>query len=219
MNGSRANVSSTANVLRKLHLLVGETRCRLYDWRHDVRTCGDVTLAGLEIVGGSVEHGAPYVPSHPRFLYEILRTLDIDFSRYHFVDLGSGKGRVLLVASEFPFQRIVGVEFASELHAIAVDNVKRYRSATQRCRDIACIHGDAMKFSFPDAPIILFMYNPFGPAVMVPVLRNLQQSIERNPRDVILLYAAPFHGQLVEQETSLRRVATGRYHNTYRVAR
>jgi len=219
MNGSRASVLSTANVLQKLHLLVGETRCRIYDWKHNVRTCGDVTLAGLEIVGGSAEHGAPYAPSHPRFLNDILRKLDIDFPRYHFVDLGSGKGRVLLVASEFPFQRIVGVEFASELHAIAVDNVKRYRSETQRCRDIVCIHGDAMKYSFPEVPTILFMFNPFRPAVMVPVLRNLQRSIERAPRDVTLLYAAPFYGELVEQETSLRCVAQERYHNTYKVPR
>jgi len=203
-------------VTDRLKYVVGETRCRLYDWRHNVRTCGDVSVASLGDVGENVDHAAPYMPSHPKFLDSIIRNLGIDYSRYVFVDLGSGKGRVLLVASEFPFARIQGVEFSRSLHDTAVQNVRRYSSRTQRCKKVEPIHGDAIKFEFPRSPTVIFMFNPFRPAVLVPVLHSLQASIDQLPRDVILLYTAPFYGDLIESETSLRLVSEERYHNQYR---
>ena len=204
------------SVTERLKYVVGETRCRLYDWRHNVQTCGDVAVASLGDVGANADHAAPYMPSHPKFLDSIIRNLGIDYARYVFVDLGSGKGRVMLVASEFPFARVQGVEFSRSLHEIAARNVERYSSRTQRCKTVEPIHGDAMQYQFPRSPTVIFMFNPFRPAVLVPVLRNLEASIAENPRDVLLLYTAPYYGDLVESETRLRLVREERYHNLYR---
>src|SRR5918996_1296859 len=113
------------NVLRNV---VGQARCRVFDWQHRVDTCGSSKLADLTIVGENTSHGGPYYASHPKFLFELLSSLDIDYPSYTFVDIGSGKGRVLLIASEFPFAEIIGVEFAKELHEIAAQNIRRYRS-------------------------------------------------------------------------------------------
>ena len=204
-------------LIRLLRNLVGEARCRLFDWRHGVRTCGDAHLNALTIAGGNADHGFFYQASHPKFLGEVFGSLKVEYSRYLFVDLGSGMGRVMLVASEFPFRRIVGVEFARELHEIACDNIGRYRSASQKCHDVRSIHQDAVEFAFPALPTVLFMANPFRPAVLVPVLQNLQRSLESDPRDVVLLYTAPLFGDLVERETALRCVERSTYHNTYRL--
>ena len=204
------------SVTERLRYVVGETRCRLYDWRHNVETCGDVSVTSLGDVGENVDHAAPYMPSHPKFLDGTIRALGIDYSRYVFVDLGSGKGRVLLVASEFPFARVQGVEFSRVLHDIAARNVKQYSSRRQRCPNVEPIHGDAIKYEFPRSPTVIFMFNPFGPPVLVPVLRNLEESIARDPRDVLLLYMAPYYGDLIERETRLRLVSEERYHNQYR---
>jgi SAM-dependent methyltransferase len=203
-------------VTERLKYVVGETRCRLYDWRHNVQTCGDVSVTSLGDVGENGDHAAPYMPSHPKFLDGTIRNLGIDYSRYVFVDLGSGKGRVLLVASEFPFARVQGVEFSRPLHDIAARNVKQYNSRSQRCRIVEPIHGDAIRYEFPRSPTVIFMFNPFGPAVLLPVLQNLEASIARLPRDVVLLYMAPYYGGLIESETSLRLVSQERYHNQYR---
>ena len=45
-------------------------------------------------------------------LVEILADLGIYYPDCVFLDLGAGKGRALLLASQFPFKRIVGVEFS-----------------------------------------------------------------------------------------------------------
>ena len=197
--------------------IVGAARCRMFDWRYKVRTCGIVSLEKLTIESDNARHGVFYHPTHPKFLFEVLGALDIDYERYRFIDLGSGKGRVLLVASEFPFREVLGVEFARELHEIACQNLRRYRSPSQKTRNVRSVYGDAIAFEFPVAPIVLFLANPFGPGVLVPILRRLQESLTAHPRDAIIVYAAPDHGELIERETGLTCVERSVYHNTYRV--
>ena len=70
------------------------------------------------------------------------------------IDLGSGKGRVLLMASNYPFHRIVGVELLPELHRIAMKNVKAYKSSLPRCFALECVVGDALDFVFPVEPTV-----------------------------------------------------------------
>jgi hypothetical protein len=195
---------------------VSEARCRYYDWQHGVNTCGDAKLADLTLVGSNADHGVFYHPAHPKFLREVLNSLKIDFSTYTFIDLGSGKGRALLVASEYPFAEIIGVEFAAELHEIAARNIQSYRSKTQRCKNVRSVNLDAAEFEMPATPLVLYLFNPFRPAVLVPVLQRLQRSLDAHPRDVTMIYAAPFHAGLIEQETALKCVEQATYHNTYR---
>jgi SAM-dependent methyltransferase len=40
--------------------------------------------------------------------------LALDYRRFSFVDVGSGKGRALLLASDYPFREIIGVELSPE---------------------------------------------------------------------------------------------------------
>ncbi len=195
---------------------VSEARCRYFDWQHGVSTCGDANLANLTLVGKSADHGVFYHPAHPKLLFEIFNSLKIDFPSHTFVDLGSGKGRALLVASEYPFAEIIGVEFAAELHEIAARNIQSYRSKTQRCKKVRSVNLDAAEFEMPATPLVLYLFNPFRPAVLIPVLQRLQRSLDSQPREVTLIYTAPFHANLIEQETALRCVEQATYHNTYR---
>ena len=201
-----------------LRNVVGEARCRFFDWQHRVRTCGNANLTDLTLAGNNTAHAVHYHPSHPKFLFEVLTDLPVDYSSNTFIDFGSGKGRVLLVASEFPFAEIIGVEFAAELHEIASRNIRSYQSKTQKCKNVRSLNLDAAEFQFPLTDLVLYLFNPFGPGVLTPVLQNLQRSIESHPRNVLLIYMSPFHGDLIERETSLKCVERSRFHNTYRFA-
>src|SRR6185436_7767539 len=116
-------------VRKILERLIVKTRDILYDVRHRVRTRGVVPVAKLGLTHDSIQYEG-IVPKTLRKIIAALGPVD----GYTFVDLGSGMGRAVLVASEFPFRRIVGVEIAAELHAIAGRNVRRYRGR-QQCRD------------------------------------------------------------------------------------
>src|SRR5882724_12595376 len=88
----------------------------LFDVFRNVRTGGAVSLDRLTLVG-SGKTGFDYLPARPRNVRRALSDLPVDNpAKYTFVDLGSGKGRILFLAAEFPFRRIQGIEFAVELH-------------------------------------------------------------------------------------------------------
>ena len=72
-------------------------------------------------------YNAGYFGVAPSALRQILERLAFDFEKYTFFDLGSGKGRALLIASEYPFHAIAGVELSPKLHAIAKANLAAYR--------------------------------------------------------------------------------------------
>ena len=74
-----------------------------------------------------------YVATTASLIYEILSSLALPPDTFAFVDMGSGKGRALLVASEFAFAKIVGIELSPHLHRIAQENIKRYSPASQQC--------------------------------------------------------------------------------------
>src|SRR5262247_1668134 len=74
-----------------------------------------------------------YVATTASLIYEILTSLALEPDTFSFVDMGSGKGRALLVASEFAFAKIIGIEHSPYLHRIAEENIKRYSPASQRC--------------------------------------------------------------------------------------
>jgi len=175
--------------LKPVFRTVGETRCKAWDLLHGVDTCGDVLLADLDFQSENKAPGLEYQSHHPRLLRTFLDELAVDYEKYAFVDFGCGKGRMLLVASEFPFSRIVGVEFAAPLAEIAKRNLATYRSKTQRCRDISVFAMDAVDYELPDQPEVLYFYSPFPPAVMEKVYQNIERSLQKHPREIFVIFS------------------------------
>src|SRR5580698_4756503 len=90
-------------------------------------------------------HNNGYFAVAPSVFHAIMRAmleqLHLDFQRFRFVDLGSGKGRALLLASDYPFREIIGVELSPELDRIARANIARYDGARYRA-PVSSIQGD-----------------------------------------------------------------------------
>ena len=125
-------------------------------------------------------------------------------AEYTFVDLGSGKGRMLFLAAEYPFRKIQGVEFALQLHQQAERNISRYRHARQRCTDLESTNLDASEYIFPDGKLVLYLFNPFGPEVFKKVLINLGKSLAQHPRHVIVVIVNPEFALITEAMPFLR---------------
>jgi SAM-dependent methyltransferase len=104
------------------------------------------------------------------------------------VDLGCGKGRVVLVAAQFPFQRVVGVDISPDLTEVARRNIQVFPRASTRCRDIEVQNADATRFEFPESNVLLHLYHPFDSEVTAAVLRRLEASVVARPRQVRIAY-------------------------------
>lgn len=170
-----------------------------YDWNQRVDTTSATVSFRNRLLG--VFH-SPYQATEPDLFHEMVGGLKIDYSRFVFLDLGSGKGRTLLMASDYPFLRILGVEVLPELHRVAQENVRKYRSDQQTCFRIEPILADARDFDFPLEPLVVYLFNPFPQPILESVLTRLQRSVRENPRPVYLLY----HNPLLESVLAKRTV-------------
>jgi len=159
-----------------------------YDWENRVNTTSGTVGWRARLLG--LFH-SPYQPTDPALFQEMMASLPIEFDQFTFIDLGSGKGRTLLMASEYPFRKIVGVELIAELHRAAEENIRDYHSATQQSKQIEAICADACEFVFPETPLVLYLFNPLPEAGLRRVIRNLEQSLEQSPRLVWIFYHNP----------------------------
>lgn len=141
-------------------------------------------------------HGYPYTPAPERMFCELMEGLAIRYEDFTFIDLGSGKGNALLIATRYPFRQILGVEYAESLHKIAEKNIAAYCQVRDDSRKIQSIHGDAMSFPLPEAPTVCFLNNPFDETVMEPVVRNIVESLRRTPRPFFVVYMTSLYAEV-----------------------
>jgi hypothetical protein len=187
-----------------------------FDREFVVETHGKLEIDTLTITGGNRNHGESYLGSDPSVVREALAALPIVPENFAFVDFGSGKGRALLLASEFPFKFIIGVEFAAELQHACEANLKTYRNPSSRCLDIRPIHQDAAKFDLPAEPLVLYFNNPFDRVIFDAVTSRLDNSLRLQPRPVWIVYCNPRDRQCFDDAPFLEAVAANPAYCIYR---
>jgi hypothetical protein len=194
-------------VRKTLELLITKARDILYDVRHRVRTRGVVPVAELGLTRDSIQ----YEGIAPKTLRKTIAALG-PVDRYTFVDLGSG---MVLVASEFPFRRIVGVEIAPELHAIAARNLRRYHGR-QECRDIHLVQLDALRYEPAGEETVFFFNFPFREAFMTRVVGNIERSLQAHPRRAFLVFVNPETAHVVDRSPVFEPFVTDKYFRIWR---
>ena len=212
-----------------------------YDWEHRVDTTSGSVGWRERLLGVFL---SDYQPTDPAAFAEMMASLPIDFRQFTFVDLGSGKGRTLLMAAEYPFRRIVGVEILPELHRVAEENVRAYlerkvgiRVGASEGADganletpeaaslqesqvrIECVCADARDYEFPAEPLVLYLFNPISQAGLVRVVTNLERSLREHPRDVYILYHNPLLEHVLAQSPALERIGGPHQFAIYRNTR
>ena len=166
-----------------------------FDQTTGVDTSGRINLRRLGIGSPNRKHGSDYHGVEPGRFADALADIPEDLSVYTFVDLGSGKGRALLMADKWGFRRIIGVEFSPKLVQVAQVNLKKLK-----LNNAEVLVRDAGEFRFPEEPLVVFMYNPFGPEVLKRVLDNLRI----HPGPLYLTYVNPLQDETIRVHDSLQ---------------
>ncbi|MDX1981232.1 MAG: class I SAM-dependent methyltransferase [Bryobacteraceae bacterium] len=177
-----------------------------FDRQYGVETTGLISMTSMTIDSPNYLYATVYKASDPDRFQEMMTRLPIRHQDYTFVDLGSGKGLTLLLASTFPFACIRGVEFAQELHQVAQANIRSYRNPAQKCRDVESVRADATQYEFPEDPLVIYLYHPFEEEVMAKVVDRIELSYRRKPRPILIAYLQPALRRLLDVRTFLRPV-------------
>jgi SAM-dependent methyltransferase len=182
-----------------------------FDRRHGTDTSGLLMPPDWSFEDESLrDQAVGYVPSPPRVTRAMLRALDVPPEPFTFVDVGCGKGRVLLIAAGLPFRSIAGVEASPALAAVARDNIARAGRLRRKCRDLRVEIADAMRWPLPPGDLVLHLYHPFGPDLLARFLSRVEQALARDPRRLRLLYLRekPEIREVMVRTPWLRRLRT-----------
>jgi SAM-dependent methyltransferase len=162
-----------------------QTQADAFDLSHGIDTCTQADLWRLNIPSPDWRDGKRYAPVSVEAFDIAMANLPITPSEYTFIDLGSGKGRVLILAFERGFRQVIGVEFSPELCTIAKYNL----AATKATAQVVC--QSATEFVFPTEPTVIFLYNSFGPTTLLSTLNHVR-------RGTYIIYVNPQHASVFD---------------------
>lgn len=191
-----------------------------FDQIHGVETSGLVPAANLVTGHPNDEHVTAYYGVAP----SILRSL-IDLWRetpppepiysYTFIDIGAGKGRAMLVASELPFRQVIGIELNPAMAATARQNIHHWQQAhaaditARRPIPIELLEQDALTFDFPSTPTLAFLFHPFEAPVLKQLLRRIETQFANRSNTLDILYVNAECRTLLDKHPAFTRLFNG----------
>jgi|WetSurMetagenome_2_1015567.scaffolds.fasta_scaffold325962_1 SAM-dependent methyltransferase len=167
----------------------------VFDWRYGTETHDVVRTSELEAELENRGHAVSYQPSKARPFLKLLGALGLP-EECTFVDVGSGKGKILLLAA-LRFRRVVGLEFSAKLCAQARRNIDVFRRSHPHLAPIELVEGDATQCVLSGDENVFFLYNPFDGLVLAQFLQLLGRSLRERPRKIWLIYSVPIHAEVV----------------------
>lgn len=173
------------------------------DRQYGVWTQRTVPLYLSRTGAASDDHIFPYagcVPSVLRWAIESVPTID----GATFLDIGCGKGRALIVASEYPFARLIGIEINPDVAALGRRNARRVARRHPDRAPIEIRTGDASAPDLPDGDLVVFMYHPFGRPLVERLFRKLIDGLATH-RSISVIYENPVHGDVFDTSPAFHR--------------
>jgi hypothetical protein len=175
-----------------------------FDAAYGTDTARHVPVADLVRVPGDLrQHAVHYEPSAlpkiRRALGVVRRHLGPAISSYSFVDVGSGKGLVVLLASREPYRHVHGVELAPDLHAIARTNHEKFLARHRAATPVTWWCMNALDFPMPEGNLVVYLYNPFDELLTAHLVDRLAAADGR--RHLVIVYINPVHRHVFERES------------------
>jgi SAM-dependent methyltransferase len=178
-----------------------------FDQEFHVDTSGHLqgTVLGLGR-GGDPSSNTGYGGSQPSMSRTALSVIP-NPERLSFVDIGCGKGRALIVASEFPFRSVVGIEIAPELVRIAKNNAAVIAREHPGRPLITLVEGSALDVhNLPSGDLVVYLYTPFGENSTEQLRKNIEYLLSQEPRTVYVVSCNPIWAESFDRSPMLKRI-------------
>lgn len=191
-----------------------------FDLEFGVRTSG--LIAGRHLVSGSPSdrHSTAYYGIAP----SVFRSMLVRWRRCRpvthldeitFVDLGAGMGRALLLAAEYPFRAVIGVELHPTLARIARRNMAVWRTSGRARAQMRLVCADAAQYEPPPGPCVAFLFNPFGGPVLRRVLTRWIQAFAARKSYFDLLYVNDEQGDAIRRLPGFTQLFQGQVRRSH----
>jgi SAM-dependent methyltransferase len=176
------------NTLSIIASVVDDQYLKCFDRKYNVRTSGYISLSETSFDRTRLADATRYRPVNAWAFRTLLRKLNLP-KTLSFVDLGCGFGRACLLAAEYGFERVTGVELAPELCSVAEENLASSRLSVRNDRNIRILKGDAVEYCKAADDDIFFMFRPFSRQLLVIVVDALIDRAVKSKRPIIFIYS------------------------------
>jgi SAM-dependent methyltransferase len=200
---NRADKSSASGITDRANVI------HPFDLAYAVDTSGLIEGQNLPTPHPNAFWSTAYYAIAPSIFDQLIQELEFrlapDWSAFTFLDLGSGKGRALMLASRLPFRAILGVEISPELARICRRNLLGFSAPWQQCRALEAREGDVTSFDLPSTPLVIYLYHPFAAPTLEAFLGNLERSLQNDAREILLLYFNPALDHVLARHPAFER--------------
>jgi predicted RNA methylase len=168
--------------------------------KYNINTIKPESLDALTIADGDKSKSSPYEALNYFILENLLENFCKLFPREKsLIDVGSGKGRVMVAAAHYGFKNIIGVDFAKELCAAAERNINKIKTQfPDTTFNIYC--KDILNYAINADDKVFFLFNPFNKEVMEKFLEKIDRSVKEHRRTIYFIYANPQQKEILIQK-------------------
>jgi hypothetical protein len=185
-----------------------------FDLRHGVDTSGLMYADGLDTGHPHDRLSSGYYATAPSLFHsgislwkDTLSATNYTTQQYAFFDAGCGKGRVLMMATQYDFRQVVGVELHPWLAKVASRNLRKWVASGRSASQAQVVNGDVLAVAFPTGPVLVYLFNSFEREMVQALLRRLVEISATRADPIDLLYVHPDYGNLVRQTPRMEWLA------------
>ena len=190
---------------------------RQFDHEHGTDTQSQITVPELGITGEASSHAVHYEASTLPKLRRALKHLGVDKRKYDFIDIGSGKGLVVIEAAKHAFNVVIGLEISTLVHQIAELNVRAASAHKVLPSPIELRNMNALDYGFPAVRQVVYLYNPFDALMLRKLLFRLAQCLDEGAEEILIVYVNPVCKAIVEAEFAVDIIYAHRTMVIYRL--
>ena len=163
--------------------------------KYNIDTVKINRLGNEHIESENLQHASIYQASNYFLLEKAFDFLKDENANIGLVDFGCGKGRVLIVAANYGFKSLTGIEFSQNLCIEAEENIEKIKPVFPNTLfNIIC--EDAVKYEIENDKNCFFFFNPFDEMIMLKVVKNLLSFLKKNSRKIYVIYINPLHKEI-----------------------
>lgn len=185
-----------------------------FDRRHGVETSGLINGPRLAVGHPHDRHNTAYYGVAPSLFHTLIgHWRDTPpphaLKNYSFIDFGAGKGRAMMLASQFPFREVIGIELNESLVEVAERNLDQWRQARMPRCPMRVLSLEATAYQFPENPCIMYLFNPFTAPVLRRVLKRAMGSFAARAGELEVLYVNHECESVLKKQAGFTRLWDG----------
>lgn len=178
-------------IVQTFALLLGtldDKYLKCFDRRYRVKTSAFILLNTTSFDAKRLKDATQYGPTNAWAVRKILKRLNLSHE-LRFCDLGSGLGRICILAAEYGFAKTTGVELAAEFCEVARHNLLTCRPPSGKLAPVEILQMDALDYCERSEDDVFFMFRPFSGEFLRQVLDRIAARAQAREKILTIIYS------------------------------